>query len=169
VRKEIILFAALVALTAVGCQKKEEPVNKAAVSPQAISPHGSIMQPVAPNQGVPQAQGTCPVSGKASGGMAPGMAASGGNPHAGMQAVDIPAGAAAHKGKVLQQIDAAGYTYLEIEEKGKKLWVAVLQTPVKKGDIVEIPDSPIMVNFTSKTLNRTFDEILFAAGVRVVK
>jgi len=70
---------------------------------------------------------------------------------------------------VLQKIDAAGYSYLEVEEKGKKLWVAVLQAEVKEGDIVEIPESPVMVKFTSRTLNRTFDEILFAGGIRVVK
>jgi hypothetical protein len=161
VKKEIIILAVLAAAMAAGCQKKEEPAA------QAVSPQSSLMQP-APNPGAPQ--GACPVSGKTSGGAAPGMAAPGGNPHAGMQAAkltpDIPA---AHKGKVVQKMDAAGYTYLEIDEKGKKLWVAVMQTPVKEGDIVEIPDSPVMVNFTSKTLNRTFDEILFAAGVRVVK
>jgi hypothetical protein len=162
VRKEIILFAAVVALAAAGCQKKEEP------APQAVSPHGSIMQPVASNPGAPQ--GTCPVSGATSGVAPTGMATPGGDPHAGMKAADLtPDIPAAHKGKVVQKMDAAGYTYLEVDEKGKKLWVAVMQTPIKEGDIVEIPDSPVMVNFKSKSLNRTFDEILFAAGVRVVK
>lgn len=163
-KKEIIVVTALVALAAAGCQKKEEP------APQAASPHASIMQPVAPNPGTPQPQGVCPVSGAISGNAGAGMAPSGGDPHAGLQAMQLPADVpAAHKGKVLQKMDAAGYTYLEIDEKGKKLWVAVMQTPVKEGDIVEIPESPVMVNFTSKTLNRTFDEILFAAGVRIVK
>jgi hypothetical protein len=162
VKKEIILFAALVSLATAGCQKKEEP------APQAVSPHGSIMQPLASNPGAPQ--GTCPVSGAASGSAGSGKAAPGGNPHAGMKVAELtPDIPAAHKGRVLQKMDAAGYTYLEVDEKGKKLWVAVLQAPVKEGDIVEIPDSPVMVNFTSKTLNRTFDQILFAAGVRVVK
>jgi hypothetical protein len=159
VKKEIIILMALVALAAAGCQKKEEP------APQAVSPHGAIMQPTAPNSGTPQPQGVCPVSGATSG-----SAPSGGNPHAGMQAMQLPADVpAAHKGKVIQKMDAAGYTYLEVDEKGKKLWVAVMQTPIKEGDVVEIPESPVMVNFTSKTLNRTFDEILFAAGVRIVK
>jgi hypothetical protein len=149
-KKIFVLFTVILAIAAAGCQKQEEPAK-------AVSPHSSLMHPVAPSTGTPQGQGQCP-----------GMAA-GGDPHSGMKAQEIPPGMAAHKGKVLQKIDAAGYTYLEIEEKGRKLWVAVLKTDVAKGDIVEIPESPTMVNFTSKTLNRTFDEILFAAGIRVVK
>ncbi len=98
----------------------------------------------------------------------PAGAAPGGDPHAGLKPQEIPAGAG-HKGKVLQTMDSGGYTYLEVEENGQKLWVAVMQTPVKVGEVVEFPDSPPMVNFQSKTLKKTFDKIIFAAGVRIVK
>ncbi|RII24996.1 MAG: hypothetical protein CXR31_15205 [Geobacter sp.] len=90
----------------------------------------------------------------------------GGDPHAGLKPQEVPAGVG-HKGKVLQTMDAAGYTYVEVEEKGQKLWVAVMQTKVKVGDTVEFPDSPPMVNFQSKTLKRTFDKIIFAPGLRI--
>lgn len=96
-------------------------------------------------------------------------AAPAGDPHAGMQPQAIPAGAPTHKGKVVTTMDAAGYTYMEVEENGQKLWVAIMQTPIKVGDVVEFPDSPPMTNFTSKTLKRTFDKIIFAPAVRVVK
>ncbi len=147
--KAIVLLAALLAIAVTGCQKQEEPAT-------ALSPHPSLMQPSAPNQESLQGQGGCPAMSQQ-------------NPHAGMKTQEIPPGMAAHKGTVRQKIDAAGYTYLEIEEKGKKLWVAVLKANVEKGDIVEIPESPMMRNFTSRALNRTFDEILFAGGIRVVK
>ncbi len=94
--------------------------------------------------------------------------AQGGDPHAGLKPQEIPAGAG-HKGKVISTKDAAGYTYLEVEENGQKLWVAVMQTKVSVGDMVEFPDSPPMVNFQSKSLNRTFDKIIFAPGVRIAK
>jgi nitrous oxide reductase accessory protein NosL len=94
--------------------------------------------------------------------------AQGGDPHAGLKPQEIPAGAG-HKGKILSTKDAAGYTYLEVEENGQKLWVAVMQTKVNIGDVVEFPDSPPMVNFQSKSLNRTFDKIIFAPGIRIVK
>lgn len=99
--------------------------------------------------------------------MPPG-AAPGGDPHAGLKPQEIPAGVG-HKGKVVSTMDAAGYTYVEVEEKGQKIWVAVMQTKVKAGDIVEFPDSPPMVNFQSKSLKRTFDKIIFAPGLRIEK
>lgn len=133
-KREIVLLISIIALSAAGCQKKEEPAK--APAPQAA------MQPFA---------------------VAPGS-----NPHANLQSREIPPGAV-RKGKVVQTMDASSYTYVEVEEKGQKLWLAVMKTAVKKGDIVEFPDSPPMINFASKTLNRTFDKIIFAQGLEVVK
>lgn len=96
----------------------------------------------------------------------PAGATPGGDPHAGLKPQEIPAGSG-HKGKVLQTMDSGGYTYVEVEENGQKLWVAVMQTKVKVGETVEFPDSPPMVNFQSKTLKRTFDKIIFAPGLRI--
>ena len=64
-------------------------------------------------------------------------------------------------------MNAAGYTYIEVEEQGKTLWVAVMEAKVNKGDEVEFPDSPPMKNFHSKSLNRTFDRIIFAPAIRI--
>jgi hypothetical protein len=93
--------------------------------------------------------------------------APGGNPHAGLKPQEIPAGAG-HKGKVLETMNSGGYTYVQVDENGQKLWVAVMETKVNKGDMVEFPDSPPMLNFQSKTLKRTFDKIIFAPGLRIV-
>ncbi len=92
----------------------------------------------------------------------------GGDPHAGLKPQEIPAGAG-HKGKVLETMDSGGYTYIQVDENGTKLWLAVMQTKVNKGDVIEFPDSPPMVNFQSKTLKRTFDKIIFAPGLAVNK
>ncbi len=88
------------------------------------------------------------------------------SPHAGMAPQAVPSGED-HKGKVVSTMDAAGYTYIEVEEKGQKLWVAVMQTKVKAGDEVEFPDSPPMENFHSNTLNRTFDKIILSPALRI--
>jgi hypothetical protein len=101
-------------------------------------------------------------------GQMPAAAPGGGDPHAGLKPQEIKPGAG-HKGKVLETMDSGGYTYVQIDENGQKLWVAVMQTQVKVGDTVEFPDSPPMVNFQSKTLKRTFDKIIFAPGVAVNK
>ena len=95
-------------------------------------------------------------------------AAPGADPHAGLKPQVIKAGAG-HKGKVLETMDSGGYTYVQIDENGQKLWVAVMQTKVKVGDTVEFPDSPPMVNFPSKTLKRTFEKIIFAPGLAISK
>ena len=94
------------------------------------------------------------------------MVPGGADPHAGLKPLEIPSGAG-HKGKVLETMNAAGYTYVQVDENGQKLWVAVMETQVKAGDIVEFPDSPPMINFQSKSLKRTFDKIIFAPGLRV--
>jgi hypothetical protein len=142
VKKTIIVTLAIMALAVAGCQKKEE-------APKAPAPESS--KPAQMPPGHPQV---------------PGQAPAGGNPHAGLKPVEIPAGAG-HKGKVVETMNAAGYTYVQVEENGQKIWVAVMETKVKNGDIVEFPDSPPMINFQSKSLNRVFDKIIFAPGLRV--
>ena len=121
-KKTIIVILAVTALAAAGCQKKEEAPKPAA------APHGEMPPAQMPAQMPP-----------------------GGNPHAGLKQVEIPAGAG-HKGKVVEAVNASGYTYVQVEENGQKLWVAVMETSVKPGDIVEFPDSSPMVNFKSKSL-----------------
>jgi hypothetical protein len=71
------------------------------------------------------------------------------------------------KGRVVETMNAAGYTYLRVDENGSSVWLAVMEVPVKVGDVVEFPDSQPMTGFRSKTLNRTFDSILFVPGIRV--
>lgn len=141
-KKTLLVALAVASLAAAGCKEK----------------------PKAPETTAPQ-QGAMPAQ-PAQGQMPKDAIHGGGDPHAGLKPVEIPAGAG-HKGKVVSTMDAAGYTYLEVEEKGQKLWVAVMQTKVKVGDEVEFPDSPPMLNFHSKTLNRTFDKIIFAPGIRI--
>jgi hypothetical protein len=139
--KKIVVMLAVLALAAAGCQKKEE-------APKAAAPQAGAQAPA-------------------------GAAAPGGDPHAGLKPQEIPAGAG-HKGKVLQTQDAGSYTYVEIEENGQKLWVAFMKEAVQKegvkiGDAIEFPDSPPMVNFQSKELKKTFDKVIFAAGLRKTK
>lgn len=163
-KKTIVILLAALMLTAVGCQKKEE-TGKAPAPPvaaQTVAPQPTAPQAVEPKAAEPQAapQTTAPHP--------PIGAPSGGDPHVGLRLKEIPAGTG-HKGKVLQVMEAGSYTYLEVEEKGQKLWIAALKTKLNKGDIVEFPDSKPMEKFESKTLKRTFDKIIFAESIRVVK
>jgi hypothetical protein len=98
--------------------------------------------------------------------MTPPGSASAANPHGGLTLHGMNAGTA-HKGRVAATMNAAGYTYIEVEENGKKLWAAVMETKVKVGDNVEFPDVPPMENFHSNSLNRTFERIIFSPTVLV--
>ncbi len=68
-------------------------------------------------------------------------------------------------GKVVETMDSGGYTYVQIENSGKKTWVAVPSTKVVKGQNISFFPGVEMQNFESKTLNRTFDSIIFSGGV----
>jgi len=69
-------------------------------------------------------------------------------------------------GKVLQTMNAGGYSYIYIEQAaGTKVWVAVTQTAVKVGDRMSFKPGTEMRKFESKALNRSFDSIIFSDGV----
>jgi len=69
-------------------------------------------------------------------------------------------------GKVVSTMSSGGYTYVEIESADKKrTWVAVPTANVNVGDNVEVKGGMVMDGFTSKSLNRTFDSIIFADAI----
>jgi len=67
-------------------------------------------------------------------------------------------------GKVLETLDASGYTYLHLDQGDKQVWVAIPAAKVAVGDDVKVIYSMVMTNFESKALGRTFDEVIFASG-----
>ncbi len=66
-----------------------------------------------------------------------------------------------HEVVVKKKIDAPPYSYLKVEENGKEYWMAANRMNVKAGDKIYYSNAMTMRNFHSKTLNKTFDEILF--------
>jgi hypothetical protein len=73
----------------------------------------------------------------------------------------------AKSGKVIETMNAAGYTYVQIDTGTEKIWAAAPETAVKVGDAVAIPAGMPMPNFQSKALNRTFDVVYFVPAVMV--
>lgn len=93
------------------------------------------------------------------------------NPHAGMQmpSAGAPEAKLPQKGKVRNIIDVPQYTYLEVTQNKKNVWLAVSTVAVKKGDVIRFDDGMEMTNFHSKSLNRTFPNIFFVQRVVVTK
>jgi hypothetical protein len=72
-----------------------------------------------------------------------------------------------HKGKVISAIDTNQYTYIEVAQDKKTLWLAAPTVAVKKDNVIRFEDGAEMTNFHSKTLNRTFPSIMFISRVVV--
>ena len=140
-KKTIIALTAVAAFALVGCREK---------NPEGVNPRDATSG-----------------SGTQVGDSRPGTASES-NPHADLAPQTSEASVhPAHRGRVVSTMNASGYTYIEVEENGKKLWAAVMETKVKAGDNVEFPDVPPMENFHSNTLNRTFEKIIFSPVIRV--
>ncbi len=69
-------------------------------------------------------------------------------------------------GKVAETMNAGGYTYMQLENNGQKIWVAGPQTAVTVGQQVVCQQGMVMRNFTSPTLKRTFESIIFSGGCK---
>ena len=69
------------------------------------------------------------------------------------------------KGKVLETMNASGYTYLLIDSQKGKVWAAIPETTIAIGQEVVSAPGMVMLDFTSKTLNRSFAQIVFSPGL----
>ncbi len=80
----------------------------------------------------------------------------------------VPATAAddSLSGKIVETMNAGGYTYVCLENNGKKTWVAMPLTQVKVGQQVSCQPGAVMKNFMSPTLKRSFETIIFSGGLR---
>ena len=72
-----------------------------------------------------------------------------------------------HKGKVISAIDTNQYTYIEVEQDKKSVWLAAPTVLVKKDNLIRYDDGAEMLNFYSKTLKRTFPSVMFINRVLV--
>lgn len=85
------------------------------------------------------------------------------------KAVDDAKGMA-KQGTVKELLHASGYTYMDIDiGDGKSVWIAAATMRAKKGNTVKWTDAAVMRDFNSKSLHRTFAEILFVSNASVVQ
>lgn len=76
----------------------------------------------------------------------------------------VPQAQAPLHGKILTTMDSGGYTYMQLDTGKEKLWVATRPMKVKVGQVVDLAPGIEMAGFTSNTLKRTFDRIVFSSG-----
>jgi len=68
-------------------------------------------------------------------------------------------------GKVLETMNGGGYTYAKVDDGGNVYWIAGPQTNLTVGSSVSFIEQMVMTDFTSKSLNRTFDQIVFVTAI----
>jgi hypothetical protein len=82
-----------------------------------------------------------------------------------MPKTSTPADSPTISGTVLETMNAAGYTYMQVDSGAEKTWVAIPETTIEKGATITYHQGMVMKNFTSNTLNRTFDAVVFSPGL----
>ncbi len=71
-------------------------------------------------------------------------------------------------GTVKHMQQAGRYTYLTLDQKGTEVWVATTSTNVAVDDVIDYSEALLIENFEAKSLNKTFDQIYFTGGVKIV-
>ncbi|AZQ64877.1 DNA-binding protein [Flammeovirga pectinis] len=71
-----------------------------------------------------------------------------------------------HKVVVKEKIASGGYIYIKVSEKGNEYWMAVPGRQIEIGATYYYDGGMEMRNFESKTLNRTFESVIFSEGIR---
>jgi hypothetical protein len=81
-------------------------------------------------------------------------------------ALDTPVPAGMVRGTVVETMNSGGYTYVLLDTGSEQQWMAGMESFVEVGHVVETGQGMPMQQFTSKTLNRTFDVLYFVDGFR---
>lgn len=146
------VVSALFSLMIVGCSSPEGDATgqDAAGDQTSAAPAEAPAAPAAAEQ----TAAADPMAGHDMGGAAP---------------ADAAQAAPTSQGKVLNVTHAAGYTYLEVDTGGRTTWLATSPVNAQTGQTVAWGDGAVMHNFTSKSLRRTFDEIVFVSAVNIVQ
>lgn len=70
-----------------------------------------------------------------------------------------------HKADVVETMNSGGYTYAKVNEDGSVYWIAGPQSDVVVGTSISFIEQMVMTDFTSKSLNRKFDQIVFVSAI----
>lgn len=73
----------------------------------------------------------------------------------------------AQRATVIDVINVAQYTYLEVKQDKQSRWIAGPSVEVRKGDVVRFDGGVEMKDFYGKTLDRTVPSIVFVNRVVV--
>lgn len=93
------------------------------------------------------------------------VSCSGGDTATNAESVVADAELTGNRGQVLSVIQVQGYTYVEVRNSGRSMWLASNPVEVSEGDVISWGQSAVMRNFKSQALDRTFDEVVFVSAI----
>ncbi len=105
--------------------------------------------------------------GMSQGAPTPTFSEKGETPEAPPGAAEAVAGPGQIVGVVVETMVGGGYTYVRVETDKGELWAAGPKADVAVGDKVSMPAGMTMKNFTSHTLGKTFEAILFVDSIQI--
>ena len=68
-------------------------------------------------------------------------------------------------GKVIRTMSTPEYTYILLQNKESRQWIAIPATAITDGSNITVAPGMTMENFYSKTFEKTFERIIFSAGL----
>ena len=71
------------------------------------------------------------------------------------------------QGNILSVINVPHYSYVEVNEDGKTIWLATMTVEAGKGDLILFDKGAAMSDFYSSTLKRKFPEVMFVSRAAV--
>jgi hypothetical protein len=82
-----------------------------------------------------------------------------------VEPIKPPAEVITIKGTVLEVIDNGKFIYLLLDRGEKQTWATMPAVDVEVGEDVTLLFANIFQNFYSKSMERSFDELIFSAGI----
>ena len=77
----------------------------------------------------------------------------------------LPTEVTSIKGKVLEVVESDSFIFILLDRGDKQTWATVPAVDVKVGEEVTLLYAHVFGNFYSKSMNRSFDELIFASGI----
>jgi len=84
------------------------------------------------------------------------------------QSATTPTTPMAYQGKIVRLIEGGGYIFLQLEADGQRWWVATQGQDFAVGKIAQHGKGIVMKDFYSKSLNRSFEQIIFTGRVQLL-
>ena len=71
-----------------------------------------------------------------------------------------------YQGEIVSIEQADAYTYMEVKEKtNQTFWIVTNSAEAKIGDYIRFQKELVIKDFKSKTLDKTFNELMFASNL----